>query len=213
MCPSRGALPEAQGCLSDLLGPRIAEAPLPPADGVIASRQGRRCPLAPAAWKDALPSPASRAGRPGCGARPAPRVWGGEPRLGMVGTGPLREPGLGGRGLALPTPLLGVLGAQRGPPLGCGDGAGPGLTPASPGGCVTAGPPPHHPVPSLPACTSLPPRSQSHSGAGWRARALNPWQVSPPPHGAPESPTHVLPLEAEARMIEQFKNRGEPGIN
>lgn len=176
MCPSGGALPEAQG------------------------------------WKDALPSPASGASRGGCGACPAPRVWGGEPRLGTVGTGPLHEPGLSGRSLALPTPLLRVLGAPRGPPLGCGDGVGPGLTPASPGGCVTAGP---LPTPRFPPYRPARRCCQGHRAALGLGggRALNPWQVSPPPHGVPGSPTHILPLEAEARMIEQFKNRGEPGVN
>lgn len=104
VCPSRGALPEAQGCLSDLLGPRIAEAPSPPADGVIASCQGHRCPLAPAAWEDVLPSPASGAGRRGCGACPAPRVWGSEPRLGTVGTG--RSMSRGSGAAAWPCPPL-----------------------------------------------------------------------------------------------------------
>ena len=77
------------------------------------------------------------------------------------------------------------------------------------------------PTPAPARCPVPAPSGWTHRGCVARAslglgsgrKPLSPWQVSRLPHGAPGSPTHVLPLEGKTRMIERFKNRGELGIN
>ena len=61
---------------------------------------------------------------------------------------------------------------EGGPPLRCGDRVGPGLTPTSPGGCVTLGAPclPTARFPPSRACTSLPPGHRAALGLGGRPK-------------------------------------------